>query len=329
MASRLVPAVLIGFGSLCGAGGVALGVKATVDITSAKDRIEDAQALLDTERDKLERDAKMTNHSLQSLGRAQEQAIRVVVLRMADFLRRHKKLVSENERHLVDGLEAVSGKVAIDDGVDLDPLVLVEGLLGSAVAGGGVSVGLDKLVQAVGQAGTGKPIKELYGAAARNAKFAAFGGGPKAAGGGGKALGGAAVKAAVIGPAVLVAGLVAAAQGEKAKTQARLNEAEVNIAVASMGETKAAFDAIVVRVRELHGLLSELVARSTAALDLLESEAFDADRHGDRFRRAVSLTVAVRDLAATPVVDSHGELNEKTGAFTIKYRALLKEEERD
>ena len=165
----------------------------------------------------------------------------------------------------------------------------------------------------------------MRGIAAKNAKLAAFGGGPKALGGGGKALGGAAVKVAVIGPAMLVVGLAAAAQGEKAKTQAARSAAEVTEAVGQMGETRVALAAVRQRVRELKGLLHDLIARATAALDHLESDPFDPERHGDRFQNAVAMAVAVRDVAATPVVDTIGALSEDTATLVVKYRAFLKE----
>jgi hypothetical protein len=115
-----------------------------------------------------------------------------------------------------------------------------------------------------------------------------------------------------------------AGQGEKAKTKAHENEAKVNIAIAEMQATNAKFDAIISRAAELETLLGQLVVRATSALDLLESEPFDTARHAARFQQALTLTVAVRDVASTQVVDGSGDLNEETATFKVRYRTLIK-----
>ena len=92
-----------------------------------------------------------------------------------------------------------------------------------------------------------------------------------------------------------------------------------------MQATKAKFDAIVSRAAELETLLGQLVVRATSALDLLESEPFDTARHAARFQQALTLTVAVRDVASTQVVDESGDLNEETATFKVRYRTLIKE----
>jgi hypothetical protein len=92
-----------------------------------------------------------------------------------------------------------------------------------------------------------------------------------------------------------------------------------------MQKTKAKFDAIVARAAELERLLGRLVMRATSALNLLESEQFDLAHHAARFQQALTLTIAVRDVASTQVVDQSGDLNEKTAMFKVSYRTLIKE----
>lgn len=327
MALPLLPLVLIGIGAVGGAGGGGFAVKGGYNIKKANQRIKKAAALYEQERAVLEEHEAATNGALKDLGVQQEDAIHAVVDRMAEFLRRHEKLVAESEKLLVDGLESAPGQVDLGQGLGQDAISWMRGVVGSAVTGVGINAGITSAVTTFAAASTGTAISTLSGAAATNATLAFLGGGSLAAGGGGMAVGAAALNFVTIGPALLVSGLVVAGQGEKAKTKASENEAEVNVAIAEMQATKEKFGAVVTRAGELKGLLAELVTRATSAIDQLESEPFEPERHASRFQQALTLTMAVRDVASTQVVDQSGELNEETSTFKVKYRTLIKEPE--
>ena len=156
-----------------------------------------------------------------------------------------------------------------------------------------------------------------------------MGGGSLATGGGGMALGATALNVVTIGPAILVSGLMVAGQGEKAQTKARENEAEVNIAIAEMKVAKVKFDAIRGRAKELERLLAELMERGATALNILESEPFEPSRHASHFQSALTLALAIRDIASTAVVDDFGVLNEGAATLTLKYRPLIEEDENE
>ncbi|MGY3334976.1 hypothetical protein ACVW0K_001075 [Streptomyces filamentosus] len=326
MVLPLVPLVLIGVGAVSGASGAALGIKGGYEIRRANTRIQKAGARYDEERGELEAHEALTNERLKALGGCQEHAVRVVVERMADFLRRHEKQVAESEKLLVDGLDSATGRVELDRSLGQDAIAWMRGIVGAAVTGVGINAGVTTAVTSFAVASTGTAISALSGAAMTNATLAALGGGSVAAGGGGMAVGAAALNFVTVGPAILVSGLVVAGQGEKAKTRARENEAEVNVAIAEMRATKAKFDGIIARAGELETLLDRLVARAVRALDLLESEPFDPAVHAAPFRRALALAVAVRDVASTQIVDASGEPNQETAGFTMRYRTLLKED---
>lgn len=323
----LIPVILIGTGVVTGAGGAVLGLKGGYEIKLANGRIRTAALLYEAERADLETHLTATNDALQSLGTHQEDAYRAVVERMADFLRRHEKLVSESEKVLVDGLDATAGQVSLDEGLGQDAIAWMRGIAGSAVTGVGINVGLTSAVTAFASASTDTAISTLSGAAATNATLAFLGGGSLATGGGGMVVGAAALNFVTIGPAILVSGFVVAGQGEKAKTKALENEAAVNVAIAEAQETKAKFDAIVTRANELETLLDQLVLRASAALDRLESAPFNPKEHAIPFQHSLTLTMAVRDVASTPVVDESGDLNEATSTVRLRYRYLLKETE--
>ncbi|MFD8014380.1 hypothetical protein [Streptomyces sp. NPDC058955] len=325
MVLPLVPLVLIGVGALSGAGGAALGIKGGYDIKQANGRIRKAGALYDEERRELEAHELVTNERLKALGSSQERAIHGVVERMADFLRRHQKQVSESEKLLVDGLDSSTGQVRLDRSLGQDAVAWMRGIVGAAVTGVGINAGVTTAVTSFAVASTGTALSSLSGAALTNATMAALGGGSIVSGGGGMAVGAAALNFVTIGPALLVSGFVVAGQGEKAKTKAREKEAEVNVAIAEMQATKVKFDAIIARAEELETVLDQLVVRATRALDLLESQPFDPAVHAVPFRQALSLTVAVRDVASAQVVDESGEQDQEMTDFTMRYRTLIKE----
>lgn len=329
MVLPLIPVVLIGVGAVTGAGGAIMGVKGGLDIKKANDRIRTAGDRYTVERERLVEHEAATNEALKRLGACQEVAIRAVVLRMADFLRRHEKQVKDSERLLVDGLEAAPGQVVVNGSLGQDAISWMRGIVGSAVTGVGINTGMTAAVTSFASASTGTAISSLSGAAATNATMAFLGGGSLASGGGGMVAGAAALNFVTIGPALLVSGLVVAGQGEKAKTKARENEAAVNIAIAEMGAAKVAFNAIQDRASELLDLIKAIQVRAVDSLDLLESEPFDPERHATRFQQALTLTIAVRDLASAQVVNEAGDLDEGSARFDITYRPLIEEEDND
>ena len=136
------------------------------------------------------------------------------------------------------------------------------------------------------------------------------------------ALGGLAFNFVTIGPAILVGGLVAKGQGARELTKARHDEAKLETAIAEMDKLDAQLDAIQGRADELSNVLTGLTGRAVIAIDLLESESFDPRLHAERFQRAVKLAVAVKDVAAAPVLDESGELTEESARLTVKYRQM-------
>ncbi|NYG54952.1 hypothetical protein [Nocardioides perillae] len=321
----LIAAGLIAAGAASGGGGLALGGKGARDLKKANDRLRGAARRPTAERDLTEAAVARTNAGLQELGEQQDRCLQDVVLRMGEFLRRHARQVKESERLLVDGIDATVSAVPGTSRIDADAVAWVRGAVTTALAGTTVSAGVTGAVGTFGVASTGAAISGLSGAAAESATLAFLGGGSLASGGGGMALGATALNFVTLGPAVLVGGLVVANQGTKALTKAREYEARIEVTVAELSATRARLEAIDARVAELADLLERLRDRGTRALDLLESEPFEPDRHVDRFQAALTVAMAVRDVAATPVVDGAGDLNDRTATFSVKYRPMTEE----
>lgn len=321
----LIAAGIIAVGAATGGGGVALGGKGAHDMKKARERIKVAESRYIHWRQAADQAVKDTNAKLSSLGDQQQDSLCVVVVRMGEFLRRHAKQVRESERLLIDGIDVTVGSVAGSAQLDVDAMSWVTGIVGSGVAGAGVSAGVTGAVGAYGVASTGAAISGLSGAAAESAALAFLGGGSLASGGGGMALGATALNFVTVGPALLIGGFVVKGQGQKALTKARAYEVKVEVAGAEMDDLTARLAVVDARGDELADLLSKLTELGVEALDVLESETFDPDAHAGRFQRALGFVMAVRDVAATPVVDGAGELNEKTASFSVKYRPMAEE----
>lgn len=325
MVLPLIPVALIAVGAITGGSGVAMGGKGALDIKKAKDELDRARDRYEERREQSVQRVAQTNDHVIGLGLEQKQALIDVVLRMAEFLRRHERQVRENERLLVDGIDVSTNLVVGPGGVDLNLGAWVAGLLGATGVAAGAGAGVTAAAGAVGVAGTGAAISGLSGVAAESAMLAWLGGGTLASGGGGMALGATALNVVTVGPALLMGGFVVMGQGQKALTKAREHTAQIAVAIAELDETDSRLDAVDKRVEELRSVLEELRSRAVNALDELESEPFDPQAHVERFQRAMTLTVAVRDVAAAQILDESGELTDESASLVVKYRDLAEE----
>ena len=294
-----------------------------MDFKRAADRRRAALERYNERRTQVEMKAVTTNKLLKAYGEQQRESLVNVVVRMRDFMLRHDKQVRESERLLVDGVDAESKQVPGLGRLDVDAMALVGAVLGSAATSVGAGVGVGALAGAVGSASTGTAISALSGVAAENALLAWLGGGSIAAGGGGMALGGLALRDFVaLGPALLVGGFVAKGQGTRRVTKAKEDEAKLSVATEELGVTEAQLKAVDSRVDELSSVLGKITGRAVAALDLLESEPFDPPKHAKRFQGATRLVVAVRDIAAAPIINGAGDLTKESQDLKVKYQRM-------
>lgn len=325
MVLPLVPLVIIIASGATGGSGVVAGAIGGVQIRRAQTQMRsDARryrkrhAIHLTEVDH-------TNAALQSMGRTQERAQNEVILRMLGFLERHAKQVRAKEHLILDGVDGARTQVVGMANLDPDVAGWVRGVVGSTIAGIATQAGVRTAVVQFASASTGTAISTLGGAAARGATLAFLGGGSLAAGGGGMALGASMLNVAVAGPTLLVAGLTVKNRGTKASTEAAKLQAEVAVDVAQLDARDQILRGVRKRAAELDGILVRLLSRATDALDLLESEPFDIDLHAERLQAALILVKSVRDVAAAPIADDDGNLNETTEQLVFKYRDAHKE----
>lgn len=329
MKAKHVPKALFAVGAATGATGALLGAKGAQQQVQAHHRIECAEQQYQSRRELSDRRRAATDRRLAEYAEMQRQAYTDAVLRMVDFLRRHEQQVRESERLLVDGLDVATISMPTPATGDLDPTTWITAAVGATVAGTGTAAAISQAVDKYGFASTGKEISSLYGAAKDKAARALLGGGSLESGGGGIALGNKAHKAAVAGPSALAVGIATKIKGTKALTRAKEYEAARAADCANLDLADAHLRSVHQRADELSPVLTQLLAHAVTALDKLDSEPFDIERHAGRFQEAMMLVRSVQDIASTNLVSTDGTLTDESEALVVKYRPMIQEEDDD
>lgn len=298
VALPIVPLVLGIGNAVAGITGIVTGAKGGLEIWEARLQIEINDARLGKCRGAHRGKCDHTNAVLQDFGRAQELAQREVIFRMEDFLVSHGKQVRAKKHLILDGVDGSDSQVP--GLAKLDPAVMgwVQGLIGSAAIGAASPAALRAAGTQLGRASTGAAIKSLHGAARESALLALFGGGTRAAGAPGMALGGPILKTSGVGPGLLAAGVVVKIQGARALTEAEAHRTEVEKEMAELRKREEVLRGARKWAREQSGVLARLTVRATEALDLLESEPFDADLHTERLQVALIFVTSVGQVVA-------------------------------
>lgn len=318
MAQPLVPLV-VGIGSaITGGSGLVAGTVGGLQIRKAKRHIEFDNARLGECRETHRVKVDHTNAVLQDFGRTQELAQRDVIIRFEDFLVSHGKQVRAKKHILLDGIDESNNQANGLAKPDSDVIGWVKGLIAASAVGASTPGALRAVGTTLGKAGTGTAIKTLHGAAREKALVALFGGGPCTAGGGGMALGAPMLYAAGTGMGVLAAGVVVKTEGTKALADAEVRRTEVDKEIAELHSREEVLRGARKMAREQGAVLGSLSVRATEALDVLESEPFDADLHAERFQVALLLVTSVGQLLAALYEYVHRDAT--TEQFTFKYR---------
>lgn len=254
-------------------------------------------------------------------------ALDATVARMSAFIRRNKRQVKESAKPLLDGIDVTINECEQARSLTADPLAVVSALATAGTTGMGVAAGTTAAVSTWGVASTGTAIGTLSGAAAESATMAALGGGSLVTGGGGVALGATALNFVTVGPGLMMGGLVLNGKGEKALTQAKEFAVDAKTKQADVAAMRAVFSGVDQRIDEMTRILDDLVSRAAAAIHTLEdleraAGGFSSRDHVGEFQRAMGLTVGVRDVASTPMVDDNGDLNPQIARMKVKYRRL-------
>jgi hypothetical protein len=318
----LIPLVLVGLGTSTGVGGIVTGVLGGLKLKEAQSLAAAAQKRYDKSTSTTQGRVDELNKRIKLYGRQQEQARQLVIKRMGAFIERHRKQVKESAAQLLDGIEAEQRDIEAFTGSLTADVNWLKGAGMAALTGAGTYAGIPAVATAIGTASTGTAIGTLSGAAAESATMAWLGGGSLAAGGGGVALGTAALGVVTIGPTMLIGGLTLNVQGEKAMTKAKKYQARVAVAVEEQAAFRSVLDALDTRVSEVSEVLAGLVRRGQDALSVLEQLDFKPEQHASEFQRALSLTLAVRDLCRIPLIGEDGQMNSDMTRVILKHKEL-------
>ena len=221
--------------------------------------------------------------------------------------------------------------------VDVNPIVIddlkvsaikahnvAKGALSMGTSAVGAASGTKALIGLFGTASTGTSISGLSGAAATKATMAWLGGGSIAAGGGGMALGTVVLGGLTAAPAVLVGGFVLAKRGSEAMVEAKSYEAKVNLEISRLNLIAAFLESLMVRISELHSLITNIDLRANRTLDMIDPESFDANntQHIQLFQQAAVQLKAIAEIMKAPVLDNEGNLTEASRHVKFKYQKM-------
>lgn len=111
-------------------------------LKKAQDEFNQSKGLYERRRKRSEVRVDLTNNGLEQLGQQQNQALTDVVLRIAEFMRRNSKKIKENERLLVEGLDAEMNAVPNMERLEFDAASWIRAVVSSVGAGAATNIGV-------------------------------------------------------------------------------------------------------------------------------------------------------------------------------------------
>lgn len=291
-----------------GGAGATAGAIGVGDLAEAKKIADRSKKRYEAALAKHKKHEKSTGDYLACYGRRQILVQTTTLASWVKWLESNERKVRWLDRTAVAGVQA-----ARLDLPTLRKLVneakLLQGGVGAAVSAVVAQQAALIGVRTLAAAGTGTAISTLSGAAAESATLAWLGGGTLAAGGGGVAAGGMVLTGFAIAPAVLVGGITLAIQGNKALTQAKEYEADVEKAQAEIDLQIDLMQRLRQRCDELRSVLDRLDARATTLLAELSARDFDVDRDLELFQQTAVLMAEIGQVLSAPLLGKDGNLS--------------------
>lgn len=234
-----LPFLLWGAAALAGVVGIGAGVTGKSDMDKAK-RISDlAKEKYDEKEEEYKEAIEALNQVFENLGKTRLIASSHIQV-LIENLKRIGTVNQKDYQKLLETIHYTKEKMQEMEQIALKSSEIVKMGFNAVGTGAAAGMGAVGLVSAFGVASTGTAISGLAGVAATNATMAALGGGSLAAGGFGVAGGAVALGGIFLAPVALIGGFALASKGEKALTEARKYEAEVEKAIAQL-DTRMSF----------------------------------------------------------------------------------------
>ena len=207
----------------------------------------------------------------------------------------------------------------------------VSGLAGGTVAGALTAFGAYGATMTFASASTGTAIATLSGIAAKNATLAFLGGGAIAVGGGGMALGAMVLGGIVLGPAMVVMGIVMDASAQKNLEVALSNKVEAEKMAEELNLIKLRCRGIAARAEMFNILLKKLNETFVTLIGQLEyivsikgtdyTQYSEAEQN--RVAMAMSVAGAVKKVLDTPILNDSGGVTEESWETNIEMRTFF------
>ncbi|MGC4878533.1 hypothetical protein ACLQ26_20020 [Micromonospora sp. DT43] len=320
------PIVVLAAAGVAGTTGVVAGTAGALQIARANSQRQRQENRLADRNTEHLTEVERLKATTRALGKTQERAIHDVIIRMEEFLIQNGKQVLEGERHVYDGVTD-SDTTDTTGMTKLNPQIAAwaAGIVGSAAVGRTTLTVLREGMARFGTASTGRPIRQLHGAARQSALRAAFAGGSIETGGLGEAFGGKIPYVVAAGVAVLTGGAGVKIAGSLAQADAEKDRQATDDAILELDQYDQRSRWVRLRAYELDDILNQLIPPAVDALDLLESEPFDMEVHGPRLQAALILASGVAQIVDAPLIDADGNLDPHTEQIVFKYRNASKE----
>ena len=325
-----LPIIIGGIAVAVGLYGAYKGAKAAKDFGEAKDTNKSARSIHDSAAASLERCREDNQARLEKLGK---EKVSLAEDSLGPFVETFTRLkhVDYDELGIVEEY-SVNIEAEILEIKEISVKMKETASGGAGALGAGALAGLAAYgsVGLLGTASTGAAIGGLSGVAATNATLAWFGGGSLAAGGLGIAGGTAVLGGIVAAPVLLVGGLILASKADEARENARSNLAKAEAAAEAMKTAKYAARAIGRMADQAREVIQQLrihLDRDTPILQHIidANDDYRTYEPADRqlVARTVSVSVAVKKLAETPLLEEDGAVSASIKSALMDSRKFM------
>ncbi len=323
-----VPVIFIGIAAITGAAGVGTTVKAGVDQSHAASINKDANQRIEESAKRLDFHRKQCGDALRSLG---EEKIFVLNNGINDFITHFQKIknVDFSESEGITELKRL--KLDQKEFAELAEMTkfslsLVQGGIIGVSGGALAAFGAYSAATAFATASTGTAIASLSGVAASNATLAFFGGGSLAAGGLGMAGGTVVLGGLVVGPALLVMGIITSAKAGKNLQEAYANDAKANEICEELQTASDQCIAIRRRSYMFYSLLAKLDAYLYPLNEdmkrIISEEGTDYSKYSVQSKQSIAAVVStiasIKVVLDTTILTETGNLTTESGELVEK-----------
>jgi len=299
--------------------GAKKGYDAYEDNSTANDYNERAQDIYDDAIDRLKKSKKITNKSLEKLGKLKLSIYEDTLFDFVEIFSEIKNIDFEDNIDIGRNIDIdYSSMLKIKESVIEIKEILGDGL---AALGGGAAAGFGAFggVGLLATASTGTAIGGLSGVAATNATLAWLGGGSLASGGMGMAGGMAILGGVVAGPVLAIGGAIMAAKAEEAKYNAYSNFDKAEAAAEQMDVAKVVLDEITLRVEEftnilkpLNNIFEDYIDRIADIVDNSNNYSKYSKKEREIVMITASIAQTIKNVCDAPIIDEDGVVTKKS-----------------